>query len=85
MRITTAEIPSSVWPGGEIRASGRGWTQAQLAKAAGVHRRYLSDIERGELNPSLQIQDEIATALEMSLSDLLADAERERDRRRVAR
>ncbi len=63
----------------------RGWTQAQLAKAAGVHRRYLSDIERGELNPSLQIQDEIATALEMSLSDLLADAERERDRRRVAR
>ena len=63
----------------------QGWTQEQLSKATGIERHHLSRIERGTVNPSLQIQDEIATALGMNLSELHADAERERDRRRAAR
>jgi 8-oxo-dGTP pyrophosphatase MutT (NUDIX family)/ribosome-binding protein aMBF1 (putative translation factor) len=60
----------------------RRWTQAQLAQRAGVQPRYLSEIERGQVNPSLQIQDEIATALGVPLAELIADAERERERYR---
>ncbi len=54
----------------------------QLAKAAGVQRRYLSDIERGKVNPSIQIQDQIATALGIPLAELIAEAEREREQNR---
>jgi len=80
-----AEIRSAFGIAFRFARQRKRWTQEQLAKASGIERSYLSDIERGEVNPSLQILEEIATALDLSLADLFADAERERDRRRVAR
>jgi transcriptional regulator with XRE-family HTH domain len=43
----------------------RGWSQEDLAEFSGLHRTYISGIERGVRNPSLSIIVQIATALEV--------------------
>jgi transcriptional regulator with XRE-family HTH domain len=63
----------------------RHWSQEQLAEAAGLHRAYVSRIERGDVEPGLSVQERIAAALGISLAELIADAERERERYRAAR
>lgn len=47
-----------------------------LASAAGVSRATLSNIERGEHNPSLNAATDVARALGVSLSQLLGEEER---------
>jgi transcriptional regulator with XRE-family HTH domain len=51
-------------------------TQEDLAEKAGIHRTYLSDIERGSRNPSLINIDRIATSLALSLAELFASVDR---------
>lgn len=48
----------------------RGLTQEQLADRAGLAREYLSKVESGHRNPSLDIIARLAQALEVSLEDL---------------
>ncbi|HMP77475.1 MAG TPA: response regulator [Kiritimatiellia bacterium] len=48
----------------------RGISQEELAGRAGLHRTYLSDIERGARNPSLESIDKIAKALGVPLAML---------------
>jgi transcriptional regulator with XRE-family HTH domain len=65
----------------ELRA-GAGASQGQLAERAGIHRLYLGGVERGERNPSLETLVRLARALDVSVSELIARAERvERDMR----
>ena len=45
-------------------------TQEELAHRAGIHRTYLSDIERGFRNPSLVNLDRLAGALGLTLAEL---------------
>ena len=52
------------------------WTQEDLADKAGIHRTYLSDIERGSRNVSLINIERLAAALSMSLSELFRLVER---------
>jgi transcriptional regulator with XRE-family HTH domain len=52
-------------------------TIEDLAFAAGVHRTYLSSIERGERNPSLQTLCGLADALDVSVPALVEEAEEE--------
>jgi transcriptional regulator with XRE-family HTH domain len=52
-------------------------SQMQLAERAGVHYNYISQIERGQKNPSLDIAARIAGALGATLSQLVREAERE--------
>ena len=47
-------------------------TQEELAERVGIHRTYLSDIERGTRNPSLINIDRIAASLALSLPELFA-------------
>ena len=47
-------------------------TQEELVERVGIHRTYLSDIERGTRNPSLINIDRIASSLALSLSELFA-------------
>ncbi len=54
----------------------RGLSQEELAEAADVHRTHIGLVERAERNASLDVAERIAAALEMSLSALIADAER---------
>lgn len=49
----------------------RGWTQEQLAFEANVKRAYVSEIESGKRNPSLDVVEKIANALGVSPSKLL--------------
>jgi transcriptional regulator with XRE-family HTH domain len=45
-------------------------TQETLAAKAGIHRTYLSDIERGSRNVSLVNIEKLAAALSLPISDL---------------
>ena len=49
----------------------KGWTQEQLAFEAGVKRAYLSEIENGQRNVSLDVVEKLATALGVSPDSLM--------------
>ena len=49
----------------------RGQSQEAFADEAGMHRTYISDIERGARNPTIEIVDRIARALGVKIGDLL--------------
>lgn len=46
-------------------------TQQQFADLSDLHKNYIGMIERGERNPSLVNIQNIATAFEMSISELM--------------
>jgi transcriptional regulator with XRE-family HTH domain len=54
-----------------------GLSQEGLAEEAGLHRTYISLVERGRRNISVDALSQIAEALGVYPSKLLADAERE--------
>ena len=47
------------------------WSQEQLAEATGLHRTYISQLERGLRNPTLTVLGRIAKALNVELISLL--------------
>ena len=51
----------------------KGWSQEALAFESGLHRTYVSGIERGVRNPTLLILDKLAKTLGVRLAELLAD------------
>lgn len=53
-----------------------GLSQEGLANLAGMHRTYVSEIERGLRNPSYRNLAKLAAALEVPLSELVGRAER---------
>ena len=50
-----------------------GWTQEELAEAAGITTTYTSDLERGTKVPSLTIVLRISRAFRVSIAELLKD------------
>jgi transcriptional regulator with XRE-family HTH domain len=55
-------------------------SQEELAHQARLHRTYISLLERGHRNPSVDTLGSIAAALGLTASQLLAEAEREMGR-----
>jgi transcriptional regulator with XRE-family HTH domain len=53
----------------------RGLSQEALADIAGLHRTYVSSVERCERNATLDTLDRLATALGIEPSELLQDTE----------
>lgn len=49
----------------------KGFSQEELANKAGLHRTYMSDVERGERNVSLENIGKIAKALGVSPNKLM--------------
>lgn len=49
----------------------RGWSQEEFADRAGLHRTYVSAVERGVRNPTLSVLERLAKALGIRLSELL--------------
>lgn len=56
-----------------------GISQEELASRAGLHRTYVSDVERGARNPSIGSVEKLASALELSLPMLFDEAGHARD------
>lgn len=51
-----------------------GISQEELAERAGLHRTYVSDVERGTRNPSIGSVEKLARALQVSVSELFEQA-----------
>ncbi|MCR6643837.1 MAG: helix-turn-helix transcriptional regulator [Terricaulis sp.] len=49
----------------------RGWSQEELADQAGLHRTYVSGIERRVRNPTVLVLERIARALKVPASALI--------------
>lgn len=49
----------------------RGWSQEELADRAGLHRTFISQVERATKNTTIQSTEKIARALEVRMGDLL--------------
>ena len=56
----------------------RGLTQEGLAEAAGIHPRYVSDVERGKRNIGMVNVDRMAQALAIDLPMLMTQVEAQR-------
>ena len=72
-----AHSPALVSLGAAIRAARieRGVSQEELAHRAAVDRSYLSSIERGAQNPGIVSILRVTAALEMTATELFAEAE----------
>lgn len=57
----------------------RGLSQEALADRAGLHRTYISLLERGLRNPSLTVIQQLAAALKVRLVDLVKDLDARSD------
>ncbi|SDG53435.1 helix-turn-helix domain-containing protein [Pelagibacterium luteolum] len=51
----------------------KGWSQEQLAFEANLQRSYISEIETGKRNPTLDVVETIARVLEVRVIELLAE------------
>ena len=48
-----------------------GWSQEDYADRVGIHRTYVSDIERASRNPTIIVVERLAKALKVSASSLI--------------
>ena len=53
----------------------KGWSQEEFAHEAGLHRTYVSDLDRGARNPTIAVVDKLAVALGVNVGILLDEAE----------
>lgn len=49
----------------------KAWSQEVFADEAGLHRTYVSDLERGARNPTISVVEKLATALGVAPGRLL--------------
>ena len=73
MPKTTTHPPARITLAANIRRLREelGLSQEKLADAAGLHRTYIGSVERGERNLSIDNIERIATALGVSVVDLV--------------
>ena len=49
----------------------KGWSQEELADQSGLHRTYISGVERKDRNPTIMVLEKIATALGVTVAQLV--------------
>jgi len=62
----------------ELRAAA-GFSQEKFAVAAGVHRTFMGNLERGDANPSLETLEGVANGLGIKVWQLMEHAERRQE------
>jgi len=72
-----AYAPALVALGAAIRVARleRGISQEELAALSSIDRSYMSSIERGAQNPGIATMVKVVRAMEMTLTELFAEAE----------
>lgn len=50
----------------------KSWSQEELADQSGLHRTYISSLERGLRNPTLTVLKRLADAFETNVAEMLA-------------
>ncbi|MDP2101173.1 MAG: helix-turn-helix transcriptional regulator [Methylotenera sp.] len=55
----------------------KGWSQDKLSEVSGLHRTYISGIERGVRNPTVDIVQQIARAFDVHITELFKDVAKE--------
>ncbi len=67
--------------GARLRAlrTDRGWSQEELAHRADLDRTYVSGVERGVRNPTLDVITKFADTLEVDVADLFPRPPRDAD------
>jgi len=51
----------------------KGWSQERLAEESGLHRTYVSGVERGTRNPTVEIVGKLAKALGVRVAELFKE------------
>jgi transcriptional regulator with XRE-family HTH domain len=54
----------------------KSWSQDKLSEVSGLHRTYISGIERGVRNPTVDIVQQIAEAFDVHTTELFKDVEK---------
>ena len=72
--MATADLKALLGAAIKAERSALGISQEELAYRADLHRTYISDLERGARNPSIQSIEKLASALEISVSMLFEQA-----------
>lgn len=57
------------------RRTEKGWSQEYLAEVTGLHRTYISQLERGLKSPSVRVINHITNALGLTMSDFFRTVE----------
>ena len=65
------EIPRRVGLNIKSARTAKGWSQEELADQSGLHRTYISGLERSIRNPTVTVLKRLADALGMTASSLL--------------
>ncbi len=50
----------------------KGWSQEEFADRAGIHRTYVSDLERGKRNPTISVVERLAKPFGITASEIIA-------------
>ena len=72
--MVTTELKALLGVAIKTERSVLGISQEELAERAGLHRTYVSDVERGARNPSIASVEKLARALQISVSRLFEQA-----------
>ncbi|MFT4282013.1 helix-turn-helix domain-containing protein [Microbacterium sp.] len=76
--MTPAATPATFGLIVRRRREALGMTQAELGQRSAVTRTYVSALENGHKNPTLETQTRVAEALGIDLSELVREAEEKR-------
>lgn len=71
VHVTAMDIRERLAKNLRLLRQEKGWSQEAFADEAGLHRTYISDLERGARNPTITVVDKLAVALDVTPGRLL--------------
>jgi transcriptional regulator with XRE-family HTH domain len=57
-----------------LAREGKGWSQDRLSEESGLHRTYISGVERGVRNPTVEVVQQLANALGICIESLFTES-----------